>query len=130
MGSRGVTKYKVSAGEEVWKEGILEEKDEEVLLKKDLFRDGKSSLSVWMEDEDGKLVENSTLEKEIKVDTIAPQFEMTASAGFAVWYQKEAKLHVRGMDRESGIQEIACYVDGVYEGKKKAVEGELSLIHI
>ena len=74
--------------------------------------------------EDGKLVENSTLEKEIKVDAIAPQFEMTASAGFAVWYQKEAKLHVRGMDRESGIQEIACYVDGVYEGKKKAVEGE------
>lgn len=124
MGSRGVTKYKVSAGGEVLKEGILEEKDEEVLLKKDLFRDGKSLLSVWMEDEDGKLVENNTLEKEIKVDTIAPQFEMTASAGFAVWYQKEAKLHVRGMDRESGIQEIACYVDGVYEGKKKAVEGE------
>ena len=57
-------------------------------IKKDLFRDGKSSLSVWMEDEDGKLVENSTLEKEIKVDTIAPQFEMTASAGFAVWYQR------------------------------------------
>ena len=57
------------------------------------------------------------LEKEIKVDAIAPQFEMTASAGFAVWYQKEAKLHVRGMDRESGIQEIVCYVDGVYEGE-------------
>ena len=37
-------------------------------------------LSIWMEDEDGKVVEDYSLEQELKVDTKAPEVEMKAPA--------------------------------------------------
>ncbi len=121
---RGITKYKVVMGKEVTAEGSIEEKGREIVLKKDVFRDGRSMLSIWMEDEDGKVVEDYSLEQELKVDTKAPEVEMKAPAGFAVWYQKEVKIHTVGKDEESGIKKIACYVDGAYVGEKKKAEGD------
>ena len=111
-------------GKEVTAEGSIEEKGREIVLKKDVFRDGRSMLSIWMEDEDGKVVEDYSLEQELKVDTKAPEVEMKAPAGFAVWYQKEVKIHTVGKDEESGIKKIACYVDGDYVGEKKKAEGD------
>lgn len=124
VSGRGITKYKVVMGKEVTAEGSIEEKGTEIVLKKDVFRDGRSMLSIWMEDEEGKVVQDYSLEQELKVDTKAPQVEMKAPAGFAVWYQKEVKIHTVGKDEESGIKEIACYVDGTYVGEKKKAEGD------
>ena len=124
VSGRGITKYKVVMGKEVTAEGSIEEKGTEIVLKKDVFRDGRSMLSIWMEDEEGKVVQDYSLEQELKVDTKAPQVEMKAPAGFAVWYQKEVKIHTAGKDEESGIKEIACYVDGTFVGEKKKAEGD------
>ena len=124
VSGRGITKYKVVMGKEVTAEGSIEEKGTEIVLKKDVFRDGRSMLSIWMEDKEGKVVQDYSLEQELKVDTKAPQVEMKAPAGFAVWYQKEVKIHTVGKDEESGIKEIACYVDGTYVGEKKKAEGD------
>lgn len=124
VSGRGITKYKVVMGKEVTVEGSIDVKGTEIVLGKDVFCDGRSVLSVWMEDEEGKVVEDYSLEQELKVDTKAPEVEMKAPAGFAVWYQKEAKIHTVGKDEESGVKEIACYVDGVCVGEKQKEEGD------
>lgn len=120
---RGITKYKVEKDQKVKAEGSLEKEGEEVLLKKDVFEDGKSVLSVWME-EGGKLVEEYSLKQEICVDTKTPEFQMKVSKGFAAWYQEAVKVHVTGTDGESGVEKIACYVDGTYVGERKESKGE------
>lgn len=111
-GERGVTKYCFTDSSGRREEGGLTEKDGSFKIGRERFLEGSNHLSVWMEDEDGKRVEEYALEKTFLVDTQPPSVRIQTPMGAEAWYQKEVFINASGEDgiKGSQIEEIACFV--------------------
>ncbi len=111
-GERGVTRYCFTDSSGRREEGGLTEKDGSFKIGRERFLEGSNHLSVWMEDEDGKRVEEYALEKTFLVDTQPPSVRIQTPMGAEAWYQKEVFINASGEDgiKGSQIEEIACFV--------------------
>lgn len=111
VSGRGITCYKLKCGKKVKAEGKLDDTGKKTKNLKEEFGEGKNVLTVWMEDEEGKRVDEMDTTKEFYVDTKPPEFQFAAADGFDHWYQKEAWVEVSGNDGSagSGIASISCY---------------------
>ncbi len=111
-GERGVTRYCFTDSSGRREEGGLTEKDGSFKIGRERFLEGSNHLSVWMEDEDGKRVEEYALEKTFLVDTQPPSVRIQTPMGAEAWYQKEVFINASGEDGVKGsqIEEIACFV--------------------
>lgn len=111
ISERGVTKYSFTDGDGQIIEGELRHPGENIRIESERFQEGTNHLSVWMEDEEGRRIEDHTLEKEFKVDTIAPVIRIQTPRGTDAWYQKEVFISVAGEDGDKGSQAewISCY---------------------
>lgn len=111
-GERGVTRYCFTDSSGRREEGGLTEKDGSFKIGRERFLEGSNHLSVWMEDEDGKRVEEYALEKTFLVDTQPPSVRIQTPMGAEAWYQKEVFINSSGEDgiKGSQIEEIACFV--------------------
>lgn len=119
-GERGVTRYCFTDSSGRREEGGLTEKDGSFKIGRERFLEGSNHLSVWMEDEDGKRVEEYALEKTFLVDTQPPSVRIQTPMGAEAWYQKEVFINASGEDgiKGSQIEEIACFV-GRSEDRKQ-----------
>lgn len=111
-GERGVTRYCFTDSSGRREEGGLTEKDGSFKIGQERFLEGSNHLSVWMEDEDGKCIEEYALEKTFLVDTQPPSVRIQTPMGAEAWYQKEVFINASGEDgiKGSQIEEIACFV--------------------
>ena len=109
---RGVTRYCFTDSSGRREEGGLTEKDGSFKIRRERFLEGSNHLSVWMEDEAGKRVEEYALEKTFLVDTQPPSVRIQTPLGAEAWYQKEVFINASGEDGVKGsqIEEIACFV--------------------
>lgn len=118
---RGVTRYCFTDSSGRREEGGLTEKDGSFKIGRERFLEGSNHLSVWMEDEAGKRVEEYALEKTFLVDTQPPSVRIRTPMGAEAWYQKEVFINASGEDgvRGSQIEEIACFVGSQKIGSSK-----------
>ena len=68
----GVTKYQFADSEGQMMEGELAQKDDAARIAGEQFKEGINRLSIWMEDGEGKQVEEYRLDKDFLIDTQAP----------------------------------------------------------
>lgn len=123
----GITKYQLLQNNNVLTEGILETKEERAELSGDVFPEGESYLNIWMEDEDGDIIDEFQEQKEFQIDTQAPEVQMEAPAGFDTWYQKSASVSAKAIDNYSQIKKLQCYVNGKFIGEKETAKGEFEI---
>ena len=118
---RGVTRYCFTDSSGRREEGGLTEKDGSFKIRRERFLEGSNHLSVWMEDEAGKRVEEYALEKTFLVDTQPPSVRIQTPLGAEAWYQKEVFINASGEDGVKGsrIEEIACFVGSQKIGSSK-----------
>lgn len=111
MSIRGTTKYRFSDSDGQITEGELKQPEEKMRIEKEKFQEGTNHLSVWMEDETGGRIEEYTLERDFRIDTIAPVIRIQTPRGLDAWYQKEVFISVIGEDGEKGSQAeyITCF---------------------
>lgn len=119
-----ITKYKLSAGEEVLAEGQLTVCDEEAEIKE--MREGGNFLSVWTEDENGDVLEKFVVEKELCIDSTAPEIKIKGEKDLDVWHNENVVIHVDASDTVSQVEKIACYVNGKYT-EIKDVSGTITV---
>lgn len=108
----GITKYQLYHEKELVIEGELVEKGKECIWKQEQFEEGNYRLKVWMEDLDGNELEEMLLEKEWKIDTLAPEISLSLPRGFDTWYQEEARLTIRSSDGGSNVKQVVCTSSG------------------
>lgn len=117
----GVTKYQFADSEGQMMEGELAQKDDAARIAGEQFKEGINKLSIWMEDGEGKQVEEYRLDKDFLIDTQAPAIWLGAPRGFEAWYQETASITVTGEDGELGsqIEEVVCASGNSLIGKSK-----------
>ena len=117
----GVTKYQFADSEGQMMEGELAQKDDAARIAGEQFKEGINRLSIWMEDGEGKQVEEYRLDKDFLIDTQAPAIWLGAPRGFEAWYQETASITVTGEDGELGsqIEEVVCASGNSLIGKSK-----------
>ena len=117
----GVTKYQFADSEGQMMEGELAQKDDVARIAGEQFKEGINRLSIWMEDGEGKQVEEYRLDKDFLIDTQAPAIWLGAPRGFEAWYQETASITVTGEDGELGsqIEEVVCASGNSLIGKSK-----------
>lgn len=117
----GVTKYQFADSEGQMMEGELAQKDDTVMIEGEQFKEGINRLSIWMEDGEGKQVEEYRLDKDFLIDTQAPAIWLGAPRGFEAWYQETASITVTGEDGELGsqIEEVVCASGNSLIGRSK-----------
>ena len=117
----GVTKYQFADSEGQMMEGELAQKDDAARIEGEQFKEGINRLSIWMEDGEGKQVEEYRLDKEFLIDTQVPAIWLGAPRGFEAWYQETASITVTGEDGELGsqIEEVVCASGNSLIGKSK-----------
>lgn len=105
-----ITKYIITSAEGIKTEGVLEEKDSETVIDKELFKEGRNQLEVWGE-VDGKQMEETKIYREFLVDRQPPLIALFLPRGFDTWYQRETLLSVSTKESEQGsqIEQIVCY---------------------
>lgn len=108
----GVTRYSLKKGEETLAKGTLKEKGEKAVIETDTFSEGKHTLHIYMENEDGEKIKEYETKKEILIDTKKPQIQMSTPRGFDAWYQEAVALSAQGEDAGSGILKLSCAVSG------------------
>ncbi|MGN1267605.1 MAG: hypothetical protein ACI4UH_06670 [Dorea sp.] len=120
----GVTKYQVIHGETIKISGKLSDPTSSVVFSEDIWSEGKSVLKIWMENEEGEVIEGMEEQKEILVDTIAPEVRMELPNGFANWYKAGTTLSVSAEDKGSDVDSIFCIVENekIGEANKKLVD--------
>lgn len=124
---RGITKYQLFQKGSVLTEGILETKEEQRELSGDVFPEGESYLNIWMEDENGEIIEEFREQKEFQIDTQAPEIQVEAPRGFDAWYQTSVLISAKGIDDCSQIKKLMCYVNGKFIGEKEKEKGEFEI---
>lgn len=119
ISSKGATRYCLSNPNGHITEGLIKMKGEEVILAGDVFSDGRNSLCVWMDDEEGRIIEEYSSERIIMIDTKKPELSLQTPHGCDAWYQKEMLLRVSAKEgeEESQIAEIVCYAENQFVGK-------------
>lgn len=117
----GVTKYQFADSEGQMMEGELAQKDDAARIAGEQFKEGINRLSIWMEDGEGKQVEEYRLDKDFLIDTQAPAIWLGAPRGFEAWYQETASITVTGEDGELGsqIEEVVCASGNSLIGRSK-----------
>lgn len=91
--------------------GDLKKAGDKAVLEEDLFEKGTYTLSVWMENEDGKVIEGTEQKREFKIDKEAPkepiafQYSGEESSNQIV-SNEEITVHMKASDDISGIQGI------------------------
>lgn len=125
VSKKGTTVYCLKKDETVLAEGRLSEEGSLALLGEGQFSEGRHVLTVYMEDEEGKRLEEYNQVREFLVDTIAPVFQMEVPRGFHAWYQNETYLYVSAGDGESGsgIDVISCYCGDKFIDAVRGTEG-------
>ena len=134
MDPRGCTRYRLADGTGRIREG--EVKHGEELSIHDEFTDGENRITIWMEDVqtgDGEDDIQTPVRKEEQeivflIDTLPPTLQVNTPGGDDFWYQMETSVSVRGSDVfgniwNSGIEKIACYVNGRWTGEYDNSEG-------
>ena len=122
---RGVTRYLFENGNGERQEGTLGKINESCTWKRMNFTDGRNAIEIWMEDEEGRLVENSERRKEFWLDTTGPEVHIEVTGGSAVWHKESAEIEVETSDGTNGSQiaEIVCKTGEKVIGKSnKATE--------
>lgn len=121
----GITKYQLYHEKELVIEGELAEKGKECIWKQEQFEEGNYCLKVWMEDLDGNELEEMLLEKEWKIDTLAPEISLSLPHGFDAWYQQEARLTIRSSDGGSNVKQVVCTSGGQKLGEFQDAQGSV-----
>lgn len=87
------------------------------------WREGKHILTIWMENEQGEVLEETKAEYIYWVDTKPIQIEMQAENGFSAWHNSPQNVTVYAKERGSGIAYVRCIVNGqvVKEEKKDGI---------
>lgn len=127
VSERGVTRYCLTHGDKKQEEKILKKQGEKEIVGGKAFAEGKNVLHIWMEDEEGKKLEEFEMKKEFLVDTKAPEIHMDVPRGFESWYQEKAVLSVKGDDAGSKIEKITCKAGGKVIGNTNKAQGEFLL---
>ncbi len=110
LSKRGVTRYLFENGNGEIQEGILGKLNERYFLKQMNFTNGRNELEIWMEDEEGHMVENSESRKEFWLDDTKPEVQFEVSGGSDVWHKEAAEIQIEAFDGAKGSQigEIIC----------------------
>ena len=110
LSNRGVTRYLFENGNGERQEGTLGKLNESCVLKRLNFTNGRNEIEIWMEDEDGHLVENSESRKEFWLDNVRPVVQFEVSGGADIWHKEAAEIQVAASDGTDGSQiaEIIC----------------------
>ena len=122
---RGVTRYLFENGNGERQEGTLGKLNESCPWKRMNFTDGRNILEIWMEDEEGGLVENSESRREFWLDSARPEVHVEVAGGSDAWHQEAAEIQVETSDGTNGSQiaEIICKTGEKVIGKSsKAAE--------
>ena len=116
---RGVTRYLFQNGNGEQQSGILNRVNESCVLKRLGFTDGRNEIEIWMEDEQGILVENSESKKEFWMDSTRPTVRYEVQDGSDIWHKERAEIHVETSDGTNGSQiaEIVCQTGEKVIGK-------------
>lgn len=110
VSKRGITRYSFANGNSEQQEGILSGVNESCLLQQLNFTDGRNKLEIWMEDEEGHLVENSESKKEFWLDSSRPVVRYEVLGGSEIWHKDNVEVQVETSDGINGSQlsEIIC----------------------
>ncbi len=124
VSERGATRYRLTHGDKMQEERTLKGQGEKAVIDGKAFEEGKNILHIWMEDEDGKKLEEFEMKKEFLVDTKAPEIHMSVPRGFETWYQGKTVLSVKGDGTGSKIEKITCKLDGKVLGNTDKAQGD------
>lgn len=127
MDEQGSTNYiLINENSEIIK-GSISGKGKQTTIPANTLKQGIHRLVVYMNNDNGERLEDGTgkyrVEKEIWIDTIAPEVEVTAPSGFESWYQDTAILTIKANDTFSGTDEIRYYVNGL-QVKTETLQGK------
>ena len=118
------TKYQLMKGEEILTEGELSIAMQEVCISEEFFEEGKQILSIWMENAEGIEVSETRTVTEIFIDSVNPELQVEAPAGFHTWYSQQVVLKLQAKDHGSKIKTIHCFVNGEKKGATNREEAE------
>lgn len=112
--------------------GELTKAEDKAVLEEDLFEKGTYTLSVWMETEDGKVIEGTEQKREFKIDKEAPKepviFQYSGEErGSQIVSNEEITVNMKASDDISGIQGIYYQKN---EEKVQFLEGESGTVTI
>lgn len=124
VSERGATRYRLTHGDKMQEERTLKDQGEKAVIDGKAFAEGKNILNIWMEDEEGKKLEEFEMKKEFLVDTKAPEIHMSVPRGFETWYQGKTVLSVKGDGTGSKIEKITCKLDGKVLGNTDKAQGD------
>jgi len=127
MDEQGSTNYiLINENSEIIK-GSIAGKGKQTRIPANKLKQGVHRLLVYMNNDNGERLEDGTgkyrVEKEIRIDTIAPEVEVTAPSGFESWYQDTAILTIKANDTFSGTDVIRYYIYGL-QVKTETLQGK------
>lgn len=129
-GERGSTRYELlnsKTSETEKTEGTLDVEKPEGIIEAEAFTEGTNKLIIWMEDEEGKKVENMDSEQEFHVDTRPPEIHMEVPGGYDVWHKKQVILSAVGEDAVSKVAQLTCYAAGKKVGTAAGDSGRFTI---
>lgn len=108
-GETSVTKYRLEFPSGKKENGTLGDGEDIAIFRADLFEEGTHYLEVWLEGEDGKMVDGTRRWEEIKIDTKPPeggiQF-LYENGEESVCSSKEVRVELKASDSMSGVEKI------------------------
>lgn len=125
LSKRGVTRYHFENGDGEIQEGVLRKEKERCEWKQLKFADGKNTIEIWMEDEEGQKIEHSESRKEFWMDSTRPVIRFEVAGGSETWHKEAAEIQIEASDGTNGSQiaEIICKTGEKVIGKSnKATE--------